>query len=304
MEALLKIHQLPPFDKFSAEYFPIVHDYPHLPIYCVVVYLAMVHLLPKVMENRPAMKLKTLEKYWNLTLAILSLIMFANIAPHILYIYATRGLHGGVCMVEEKGLWVGFQLFCAWLFTLTKVVELFDTFLLILQKKRVIFLHWYHHSSVLLYTWYVTHTHVPVGWVFLTVNALIHTFMYYYYYLRSCGIIPTWAKRITQIQLSQMVIGVFMSVCWAYYYLSGQCPEPYFNEHPIGVFFIFASVFMYATYFYLFWEFYNSRWIYSQNQKQLQLQQQQLQQQQQQQQQDTPVVGSATTTAAVSKKDL
>lgn len=39
-------------------------------------------------------------------------------------------------------------------FMWSKAVELGDTFFLILRKRPVIFLHWYHHVSVLLFTWH------------------------------------------------------------------------------------------------------------------------------------------------------
>lgn len=38
-------------------------------------------------------------------------------------------------------------------FALSKPIELLDTLFLILRKRPVIFLHWYHHVTVLLYTW-------------------------------------------------------------------------------------------------------------------------------------------------------
>ena len=54
------------------------------------------------------------------------------------------------------GLWVG-------LFIFSKIPELLDTVFLVLQKKRVIFLHWFHHVTVsnthtLCMYIYVTHT--------------------------------------------------------------------------------------------------------------------------------------------------
>lgn len=39
------------------------------------------------------------------------------------------------------------------LFSLSKVIELGDTAFIILRKQPLIFLHYYHHATVLIYTW-------------------------------------------------------------------------------------------------------------------------------------------------------
>ena len=44
-------------------------------------------------------------------------------------------------------MWVSFFIF-------SKIPELVDTVFLVLQKKPVIFLHWFHHVTVLLYCWH------------------------------------------------------------------------------------------------------------------------------------------------------
>lgn len=40
------------------------------------------------------------------------------------------------------------------MFVFSKVPELGDTVFIILRKRPLIFLHWYHHVTVLLYTWH------------------------------------------------------------------------------------------------------------------------------------------------------
>ena len=44
------------------------------------------------------------------------------------------------------GLWV-------MLFIFSKIPELIDTAFIVLRKKPLIFLHWYHHITVLLFCW-------------------------------------------------------------------------------------------------------------------------------------------------------
>ena len=58
-----------------------------------------------------------------------------------------------------------------------------DTFFLVIHKKKVLFLHWYHHITVLLYTWY-GYTHAsPIGVHMTAMNYTVHAVMYGYYFL-------------------------------------------------------------------------------------------------------------------------
>ena len=63
------------------------------------------------------------------------------------------------------GLWVG-------LFIFSKIPELLDTAFLVLQQKRVIFLHWFHHCTVMLYCWHAYHNKVAPGLWFATMNYI------------------------------------------------------------------------------------------------------------------------------------
>ncbi|KAL0178854.1 hypothetical protein M9458_024296, partial [Cirrhinus mrigala] len=85
-----------------------------------------------------------------------------------------------------------------------------DTVFIVLRKQRLIFLHWYHHITVLLYTWYSYRDRVAGGGWFMTMNYSVHAFMYSYYTIRAAGMrVPRpFAMLITLMQITQMVVGL------------------------------------------------------------------------------------------------
>lgn len=56
--------------------------------------------------------------------------------------------------------------------------QLVDTIFLIVRGKDVNLLHWWHHLSVLMYTWIAVHSNFSPGWAFATVNCFVHCVMY------------------------------------------------------------------------------------------------------------------------------
>ena len=85
-----------------------------------------------------------------------------------------------------------------------------DTFFIVIHKKPLIFLHWYHHISVLLYCWHAYVTKAPAGLFFVSMNYGVHAIMYFYYFLMAVKCKPKWFNSIwiTVAQISQMVVGV------------------------------------------------------------------------------------------------
>uniref|UniRef100_A0A1A8CIU7 Elongation of very long chain fatty acids protein n=1 Tax=Nothobranchius kadleci TaxID=1051664 RepID=A0A1A8CIU7_NOTKA len=85
-----------------------------------------------------------------------------------------------------------------------------DTLFIVLRKQRLIFLHWYHHITVLLYTWFSYKDQVAGGGWFMTMNYTVHALMYTYYTARAAGVrVPRpCAMIITAAQILQMAMGL------------------------------------------------------------------------------------------------
>eukprot|EP01115_Flamella_aegyptia_P015372 TRINITY_DN93833_c0_g1_i1.p1 TRINITY_DN93833_c0_g1~~TRINITY_DN93833_c0_g1_i1.p1 ORF type:complete len:292 (-),score=30.00 TRINITY_DN93833_c0_g1_i1:16-891(-) len=243
---------------FNAHKQPITHDYPWLPIIVCPLYILFVYYGPKYMEKREPFELKGLLALWNLFLFILSLFMFLGMIGPCIAFLSERTFYDLVCMPQGE-LYYGFAFFCVWCFALSKYIELGDTVFIILRKRKLSFLHYYHHTTVLVYTWFSMVILTPPGAIFAVVNAGVHCVMYWYYFLSARGYKLTWGKFVTIIQLSQMVVGVSISSIWSYYYLSGTyCPM----DHPN--LYMASSLIIYGSYFALFLNFYINRYHYMQ----------------------------------------
>lgn len=97
-------------------------------------------------------------------------------------------------------------------FLYSRILELIDTFWITLRKKnrQITFLHVFHHSFVLLMTWFYFKI-APGGSsiMFPIINGMVHVIMYAYYTLSTFESIKPylwWKKYVTTIQLTQFII--------------------------------------------------------------------------------------------------
>ena len=231
-----------PWVEFSAEHGEI-------PVFAIALYLVVVFYVPDYLKK--PLKLKGLWAVWNLALAVFSTLGALRVVPTLVGALFTRGLRYSVCeyptwyITNSEGLWTV-------LFIYSKIPELVDTLFLVFQKKPVIYLHWYHHISVLLYCWHAFVTRTSPGIWFVAMNFTVHSVMYLYYFLMVAGIrslARPVAPFITVMQLTQMVVGIFVT---AYAYseklTEGAGDEPC-HVNPSNA---RLGLMMYLSYFLLF----------------------------------------------------
>lgn len=200
------------------------------------------------MKNREKYRLNRALIAWNLVLSLFSLFGAVRSWPHFIYTLKTGGIEYSVCVRDfdsgVSGCW-------SWFFILSKVPELVDTLFIVFRKQKLIFLHWYHHATVLVYCWYATSDIASSGRWFMVMNYTIHSVMYGYYAFKALRFnIPKWINiMITTGQISQMIIGIFVNTLAYRRKNRGEhCDVTYEN--------IYWSFFMYFTYFLLFFHFF------------------------------------------------
>ena len=125
-----------------------------------------------------------------------------------------------------------------------------DTAFIVLRKQRLIFLHWYHHMTVLLYSWYSYKDQVAGGGWFMTMNYMVHAMMYSYYATRAAGyrVPKSCAMVITSAQMAQMAMGLTVVALVYQWMQDGDCTSYLDNI-------VWASL-MYLSYLVLFASFF------------------------------------------------
>jgi len=234
------------------------------PIIMGLLYVTMVWYLPGWLLKNKHTKLAPLVKpymmAWNLFLSVLSGGMFLGIAIPYFNYYWAFGLWDVVCDEPQRFSVPGVNVVWIALFGYSKFFELVDTFFLIMKnpERPVAFLNWYHHVTVMWFTWYASNWRLSVGMAFASMNSIVHMFMYWYYYQTERGIYPSWAKLLTIGQISQMVVGLGMNIAWAWGYTNGygcSCDRS-------DVILVMGLV-MYASYLFLFLKFFVERYVLS-----------------------------------------
>lgn len=131
------------------------------------------------MKNKPRFELRLWLAVWNTLLALFSIFGGMRVLPELIYGLARHDLKYSICSNSNAFGIVGFWYrkrqkpinsfhclffdFRTWAFCFSKLPELIDTVFIVLRKQPLIFLHWYHHASVLIYCWFSYHDYSSTG---------------------------------------------------------------------------------------------------------------------------------------------
>ncbi|XP_025066345.1 elongation of very long chain fatty acids protein 3 isoform X1 [Alligator sinensis] len=206
-----------------------------------------------VMKERRGYNLRMPLALWSFSLALFSILGIMRTGEYMRFRLSTSGFKQSVC---DRGFYTGpICKFWAFLFVMSKVLELGDTVFIVLRKQKLLFLHWYHHITVLMYSWYAYKDMVAGGGWFMTMNYGVHAFMYSYYTVRAAGLkVPrSLAMVITFTQILQMVMGTTVTIL-AYSWMQDENCYTSWRQ-------IFWSAMMYLSYLVLFCQFFREAYF-------------------------------------------
>ena len=242
------------FTEIIKEHYDLEHTsaflsrYYYVPPIASALYLVIIFGGKKWMDGQNPYKFPVALVMWNAALALFSIIGFGVTMPPVIHFIITKGFTHAVCnsAISTTPL----LSFWAFLFVLSKIVEFGDTFFIVLRKTPLSFLHWYHHITVLMYSWYGLATRNTAGHWFSALNFGVHAVMYSYYMLKAMKFrIPSSvAMAITALQLAQFVVGLVLT-------FTGMRMMWQEKECGMNGTHIKAGLIMYGSYFILFLNF-------------------------------------------------
>lgn len=215
------------------------------------------------MKNREPFDLRWLLVPWNAALTIFSATGFYYTWPVLMENLFSKPLTSVLCdpacYSNHVARWVFFFNVSKFFVRISPILsfmlytaanpfdfqEFGDTLFIVLRKKPLIFLHYYHHVMTCLYCWYANQVSCSTnctGWPFATMNLFVHTLMYFHYALAGMGIHANWSVLLTSLQLLQMVVGIGIVSYSALY-----CPNA--QDFTFGTYFALIMYFSYAVLF-------------------------------------------------------
>jgi hypothetical protein len=116
---------------------------------------------------------------------------------------------------------VGASFFWSSVYYLSKLYELLDTFILILKKRLLTFLHAFHHATVIVMCCLWRQFVQSLEIITLLTNTIVHVIMYSYYFLCSINHPPPWKKVVTNLQNVQFLFSFIASIATFWLHFKG-----------------------------------------------------------------------------------
>lgn len=180
-------------------------------------YYLVIFVIHRLMRNRKPFKLTAITFIHNVFLCFMSAILFLSIFEFIIPIIIKEGWVAAICAKEAYTQKLEMVYYINYL---VKYYEFVDTIFLALKKKKLDFLHLYHHGMTMFICWCELYGRATITWGPVGINLFVHVIMYYYY-ARTTIIKKRvwWKKHLTTLQIVQFVIdiGFIYSATYTYF---------------------------------------------------------------------------------------
>jgi len=181
-------------------------------------YLISVYFLHQYMKGKQQWNLFYLRVVHNVILCFGSFIMVLGMLRELFTVYQKGGWESLICDGDRLQL-SGNLYNWYYVFFLSKFYEFIDTYILILRKKPITFLHCFHHFITAFLCWLGLYDEIAIQWVVITLNGSVHVFMYYYYLAQTIGLDVWWKKYLTTGQIVQFCLDLLITSIFFYYEL-------------------------------------------------------------------------------------
>jgi elongation of very long chain fatty acids protein 6 len=220
MEGFLRVSTARTFDYTAARQYVGEIQWPAFLI--SIAYIVVIFSIKELMKNRKPFELRLPLQLWNAWLALFS-IGGSLVTSYALYHeISTKGIVSSYTRSGE--FFQGFSGLWTFWFCISKLAELGDTLFIVLRKRPLMFLHWYHHVATLNYGLLSYYQNTAYNTWIVWLNFTVHAVMYSYYTLSAMRIrVPAAiAQCITLMQITQFVITHFILFHCGYYMLVGE----------------------------------------------------------------------------------
>eukprot|EP00727_Mastigamoeba_balamuthi_P013463 m51a1_g874 hypothetical protein (258) ;mRNA; r:864967-865858 len=156
--------------------------------------------------------LRRVSLVYNTLMVALCFSTFAAVLVSFAHRLFTTGLFSLIC--DDGGAMRGLPALAAYTYYLTKYVEFMDTVFLALRRKNLTVLHVYHHAGIPLMTWLWLRSRNILLWWMTLENSAIHVLMYTYYLQCDQGVSVGWKKRLTSLQIAQLLTAFVLGPVW------------------------------------------------------------------------------------------
>jgi len=220
-------------------------------------YLVTVYSLQHIMKDRKPINLKSIMIVHNGLLSFFSLALLVLVIENLIPLWR-QGLFYSLCTFEKYPTFYNLH-FLYYINYVFKFYELLDTVFLLLGKKKLEFIQWYHHAATLWLTYTQIAGRSTVQWIPITLNLTVHVLMYYYFFMTALGRQVWWKKYLTAFQIVQFFIDlIFCYYCGSVLFLSVYYPDLFpgvtcnasFGAAVVGTYILTSYFFLFIHFFF------------------------------------------------------